>query len=173
MEKIGFGGGCHWCTEAVFQTLKGVYNVEQGWIAATEAEVLSEAVIVHFDEARIDLQTLIEIHLHTHSSTANHSRRLIYRSAIYAFNEQQTKLAGQTLRLAEAIFDKPLVTKVYTFKNFEASPAHLQNYYYRDASKPFCKMHIDPKLKLLLTKYSRHVDSSKLPPVVSATLAQQ
>jgi peptide-methionine (S)-S-oxide reductase len=49
IEKIGLGGGCHWCTEAVFQALKGVEKVEQGWISAVDAEEYSEAVVLHFD----------------------------------------------------------------------------------------------------------------------------
>ncbi len=94
LEKIGFGGGCHWCTEAVFQSLKGVEKVEQGWIASEgEASTLSEAVIVHFDTSQISLVLLIEIHLLTHESTSEHSMRKKYRSAIYYFDvEQQVAL---------------------------------------------------------------------------------
>ena len=67
--KIALGGGCHWCTEAVFQSLKGVEKVNQGYVASTgENNWFSEAVIVHFNDEIITLKTLIEIHLHTHKS---------------------------------------------------------------------------------------------------------
>lgn len=76
LKKIGFGGGCHWCTEAVFQSLKGVKSVQQGWIASkNEHFEFSEAVIVDFDPSSIPLKVLIEIHLHTHKSTSEHSMR--------------------------------------------------------------------------------------------------
>lgn len=68
MQKIGLGGSCHWCTEAIFRSLKGVSTVEQGWIASDgENTTLSEAVIVNFSPNEITLETLIAIHLHTHS----------------------------------------------------------------------------------------------------------
>jgi peptide-methionine (S)-S-oxide reductase len=73
MDKIGFGGGCHWCTEAIFQSLKGVENVDQGWISSVgEYSSLSEAVVAHFDSNLINLITLVSIHLHTHSCTSLH-----------------------------------------------------------------------------------------------------
>lgn len=76
IQKIGLGGGCHWCTEAVFQSLIGIEKVEQGFIASTEEyNTFSEAVIVHFDSEVISAKTLIEIHLYTHKSTSQHSMR--------------------------------------------------------------------------------------------------
>ena len=84
MHKIGFGGGCHWCTEAVFQFLKGVTKVDQGWISSKEPNAyFSEAILLEYNPQLISLETLVSIHLHTHSSTANHSMRVKYRSAVY------------------------------------------------------------------------------------------
>ena len=76
LTKIAFGGGCHWCTEAVFQILIGVVKVQQGWVRSVkENDTFSEAVIVHFNAKKTDLKVLIEIHLLTHKSTSNHSMR--------------------------------------------------------------------------------------------------
>ena len=87
LTAIGLGGGCHWCTEAVYASLKGVVSVEQGWISSDYPNHdLSEAILIKFDEQLISLQDVIEIHLYTHSSTSNHSMREKYRSAIYVKN---------------------------------------------------------------------------------------
>lgn len=108
MRKVGFGGGCHWCTEAVFQSLVGVIKVEQGFIAPLEVRnAFSEAVVVHFNQDEIGLKNLIEIHLRTHNSTSAHSMRDKYRSAIYAFDEVTRvnstkcwKICNRTLRVS-------------------------------------------------------------------------
>ncbi|WP_201746378.1 peptide-methionine (S)-S-oxide reductase [Veronia nyctiphanis] len=66
MKKVGLGGSCHWCTEAIFQSLKGVVHVNQGWLSpATEPDAFSEGVIVSYDESKIPLDVLIEIHVYT------------------------------------------------------------------------------------------------------------
>jgi peptide-methionine (S)-S-oxide reductase len=84
LKRIAFGGGCHWCTEAVFQQVVGVLKVEQGYVASKAKQSdYSEGVIIHYDRDKISLKSLIEIHLHTHQSTSNHSMRNKYRSAIY------------------------------------------------------------------------------------------
>ena len=85
IDSIGLGGGCHWCTEAVFLNLKGVVRVEQGWISASGAVEFSEAVLVHFNPEKISIKDLIAVHLHTHKSTSSHSMRSKYRSAVYTF----------------------------------------------------------------------------------------
>ena len=73
IKKIGFGGGCHWCTEAVFQAIKGVTKVEQGYISSsTPHSSLSEGVIVHFNPSLVSLEMLIAIHVHTHQLSLIH-----------------------------------------------------------------------------------------------------
>ena len=80
VHRIAFGGGCHWCTEAVYNSIKGILSVEQGFVASEgEDSSFSEAVIVRYDPINISLEDLILIHLHTHKSTSNHSMRKKYR----------------------------------------------------------------------------------------------
>ena len=153
--KIGFGGGCHWCTEAVFQHLRGVDSVEQGWISALEAAEYHEAVIVHYNADEISTEVLIDVHLRTHQSTSNHPMRRRYRSAIYVFSEEQKMEARGILEKLQTEFDKPLITGVYTFSSFRTSEATFKNYYSKNPEKPFCKSYIDPKLKLIQERFSK------------------
>ncbi len=162
-SKIAFGGGCHWCTEAVFQSLKGVVEVEQGYVASTnEKSSFSEAVIVHFNRKCITLKTLIEIHLLTHNSKSNHSMRKKYRSAIYTFHESQFEIVEDLMRKFQKKFNGELITEVLPFNDFEQSRAQITNYYFKNPKKPFCETFIDPKLKLLLNQFSRFVEPNKL-----------
>ncbi len=170
LTKIAFGGGCHWCTEAVFQTLVGVELVEQGWVSSTEKNsTFSEAVIVHFNFEIIDLKTLIEIHLLTHKSTSNHSMRNKYRSAIYYFSHQQKKENLKIIDELQSNFENKIVTQVLEFKNFKPSTEEFQNYYQSNPEKPFCENYINPKLKLLIQKFSNHIHKSKVQHLISTT----
>lgn len=159
--KIGLGGGCHWCTEAVFQSLKGVNKVDQGYIASVgEHRSFSEAVIVTFDEQKISLESLIEIHLNTHRSTSNHSMREKYRSAIYTFSHEQPDEANLILNKLQTHFNENIVTKVYAFSKFKASRDDIQNYYIKHHDKPFCERFVSPKLQLLLDKFTTKVNKN-------------
>lgn len=158
MQKIGFGGSCHWCTEAIFRSLKGVTKVEQGWISSDgENTTPSEAVIVSFNETEINLQALITIHLHTHSCTVEHSMRGKYRSAVYAFNDKQAIEAASAIKTLQTDFEQPIVTEVLSFQIFRLNEESYLDYYYKDPSKPFCRNVVDPKLKELLAKFEKHV----------------
>lgn len=162
-SKIALGGGCHWCTEAVFQSLIGIEKVEQGFVASTnENDSLSEAVIVHFNPEVIALETLIEIHLHTHKSTSNHSMREKYRSAVYYFTETQKIESEQIIKGFQEAFKQQLITTVLPFKTFKASREAIQNYYYKNPKKPFCESFINPKLQMLMKRFSNHTNQSKL-----------
>ena len=154
-RKIAFGGGCHWCTEAVFDALAGVVKVEQGWISSStpEASVLSEAVIVHFDPEHITLARLIEIHLRTHQSTSTHRFRAKYRSAIYTFSPEQSIEASKLLRQQQPYFPKTLITKIYPFAHFKRNEEKFLHYYRKNPNKPFCQRYIEPKFEKLLDHY--------------------
>lgn len=154
MERIGFGGGCHWCTEAVFASLRGVIQVEQGFIRADAPDDdFSEAVVLTFQPEKISLEALIEIHLRTHSSTSNHPMRQKYRSAIYVMGEAQGEAARCILTKLGTGFDAPLVTKVLPFRAFKASDERFQRYAEKHAGGPFCTSYIDPKLALLRKEF--------------------
>jgi len=162
VQKIAFGGGCHWCTEAIFQSLKSVNKVEQGWVSSTlpSASTFSEAVIVHFDASLISLEILTEVHLFTHNATSNHNFREKYRSAVYTFSKAQQREAEKILKEKQKLFEKPLVTKVYPFGEFKLNDEQYLNYYKSNPAKPFCQARIEPKLKVLLERF---YEFSKLP----------
>lgn len=162
LSKIGFGGGCHWCTEGVFQSLQGIIKVEQGWISSFELnDTLSEGVIVYFDPQKISLKVLVEIHLHTHSSTSSHSMRSKYRSAVYAFSDQQQKEVELYLQEIQPDFELKIITQSLKFNSFKPNTESFINYLYKNPEKQFCKRYIHPKIQFLLTHYGKNVDQSK------------
>jgi peptide-methionine (S)-S-oxide reductase len=163
ISKVGLGGSCHWCTEAIFQSLRGVDRVEQGWIASEgKASSFSEGVVVYFDTAVISLQTLIAVHLHTHSCTSRHSMRSKYRSAVYTFHDQQAEAVREAISVLQSEFDEVIITDVIPFQDFELNQETYLNYYYSNPEKPFCENVVSPKLRLLLKHFSKDVDQNKL-----------
>ncbi len=162
-KKIALGGGCHWCTEAVFQSLKGVEKVEQGFVAPLQdLNSYSEAVIVHYNADLISLKDLIEVHLDTHKSTSNHSFRKKYRSAIYVFDHEDEKKSETCIKDIQESFREKIITKVYPFGKFKLSKIQFHNYYFNNPEKPFCETYISPKLQTLLQKFDKKVNHEKI-----------
>lgn len=169
MKKIGLGGGCHWCTEAVFQSLIGIQKVAQGYIASKEDEsFFSEGVIVEFDPAIISIEVLIEIHLLTHKSTSAHSMRSKYKSAIYTFSDSQKEDVKNILETLKKNSKTTIITEIVSFYQFKTSRPEIQNYYYSNPDKPFCQMYIDPKIKILQTKFSKQLNPEKITHLLEA-----
>jgi peptide-methionine (S)-S-oxide reductase len=161
IKEIGLGGGCHWCTEAVFQSLRGVFNVKQGFVASEAPyDAFSEAVIVAYAPKEISLSDLVLIHLLTHESTAVHRLRQKYRSAIYTLDPEDEKDLEQIWDGLQLAFSAPLITMVLPFKAFRPSNANFQNYYRSDPDRPFCKRYIDPKLQLLRHAFAEQVTTT-------------
>ena len=158
--KIGLGGGCHWCTEAVFQQLRGITTVEQGFIKSTPPhDAFSEAVLINYDDSIISTVDLIEIHLCTHSSASDHAMRGKYRSAVYYFPETGEQQIKQSLEAAILRHGQDAITQALPFVEFSASADKYQNYFKRHAGKQFCSSYIDPKLNLLRDKYAKFLNA--------------
>ena len=161
--RVGLGGSCHWCTEAIFQSLNGVTRVQQGWLsAADQDDFFSEGVLIEYDARIISLHTLIEIHLYTHSSTAKHSMRHKYRSAIYSMSEPQAAMARASIAALQAEFTQPIITEVCSFVAFRENSEAYRNYYFQNPHRPFCTSYIHPKLRLLQARFTQHLDQQKV-----------
>ena len=162
---LGLGGGCHWCTEAIFSSIKGILDVQQGWLASNPpADSFSEGVLLEIDENIISLKDIINIHIDTHSSNSNHSKRDKYRSAIYVQNKKDRCRVLEIISLINVGLEKAKITQVLQLIEFRPqTEAHYVDYYYKEPEKPFCKAYINPKLQKLLKLHGKHIAKGKLP----------
>ncbi|QBA65312.1 peptide-methionine (S)-S-oxide reductase [Muriicola soli] len=163
IQEIGLGGGCHWCTEAIFQGLKGVSEVRQGWISSREFPSFSEAILLCFDPSVISLSDLLRIHLQTHSATSAHQMRTKYRSAVYVFSKAQQAIVEKHLLELQTEYPEKLITRPLRFQDFKLNTETYLDYYRRDPEKPFCKNVIRPKLVKLKENFSEQLDPDKIP----------
>lgn len=156
MEKIGLGGGCHWCTEGIFQMLRGVAEVDQGFVRSDPpADRWAEGVIVHFDPSVIDLAILIEVHLRTHAASAPYVATGKYRSAIYVHDDVQRRQATETIASLQRDFEHPIETRVLLLRSFKPSDERFRNYYASNPERPFCRRYIDPKLDFIRRNFAQ------------------
>ena len=159
IQTLGLGGSCHWCTEGIFQSLIGVSNVKQGWIASEGPhQQFSEAILLDFDTVLISLDDIIAIHLHSHSCTSSHQFRVKYRSVLYFSTTNQKEIFEDILRSHQTDFNQPILTQVLPLSSFKENSEEYLNYYQKDREKPFCKNYITPKLKILKEKFSKNLN---------------
>ena len=165
MEKATFGGGCFWCTEAVFQEVKGVSGVVSGYTGGkapgkpTYREVCSgltghaEVIQLEYDPAVISYRDLLVIFMTTHDpTTLNRQGADVgtqYRSVIYYHDESQREIANQVLEELKPYFDDPIVTEVSPLATFYAAEDYHQDYYRNNSSQGYCSFVISPKLQKL------------------------
>ena len=161
-EKATFGGGCFWCTEAIFDQLKGVLKVESGYsggknINPTYREVCSgstghaEVVQVTYDPELISYDDLLRIHLSTHNPTTLNQQGADwgtqYRSVIFANDQKQIETAGKIIQEMKPTFEKEIITEVKPLQAFYKAEEHHQNYYSSNPEKAYCTAVINPKLE--------------------------
>ncbi|MCX6174604.1 MAG: peptide-methionine (S)-S-oxide reductase MsrA [Ignavibacteriales bacterium] len=163
-EVATFGAGCFWCTEAVFQRLKGVVKIESGYSGGTVPNPSYEAVCtgktgqvectqITFDPKIISYKELLEVFWKTHDPTTlnrqGHDSGTQYRSVIFYHNDEQKQLAEKYKNELESakIWSDPIVTEISQFKKFYKAEDYHQNYYNQNGNQPYCSFVITPKIE--------------------------
>ena len=162
LRKVTIGGGCFWCTEAIFNELIGVTKVESGYSGGetrnpTYREVTSgytghaEVVQVTYDQSLISYEDLLKIHLTTHDPTTLNrqgaDKGTQYRSVVFYRNEEERATAMNVIEKVQESYDDMIVTELKLFEAFYAAEDYHQEYYVNNQSKAYCQAVINPKLK--------------------------
>jgi len=162
-ETATFGEGCFWCTEAVFQRLKGVIKVESGYSGGDVPNPTYEAVCtgktghaecsqITFDPKIISYSELLEVFWKTHDPTTlnrqGNDAGTQYRSVIFYHNDEQKQLAEKSkFELDSAkVWNSPIVTEIIPFKIFFKAEDYHHDYYNQHGSQPYCSFVITPKV---------------------------
>lgn len=166
LQRATFGMGCFWCTEAVFKSLKGVYNVKSGYEGGhvpnpSYQEVTTgetghaEVVTLQFDPNVITYKELLEIFWKIHDpTTLNRQGADVgtqYRSVIFYHNDEQKLLAHEYKNAIDKakIYKNKIVTEITPTKTFYVAENYHQDYYNLNKENPYCKQVILPKLEKL------------------------
>lgn len=165
LDTITFGGGCFWCTEAIFQRLKGVQSVASGYSGGkiknpTYREVCSgmtghaECTQVVFDKNEISLAEILEVFFKTHDPTTLNKQGADegtqYRSVIFYADDEQRKIAEDIKQGLDksGAFSSPIVTEISPLTVFYKAEDYHQNYYNDNKSKnSYCAIVIVPKIE--------------------------
>ncbi len=163
-----FGGGCFWCTEAMFRNLKGVISVESGYsggevINPTYREVCSgdtghaEVIQVTYDAEEISFEDLVRIHLGSHDPTTPNAQGADvgtqYRSIVFFRNDEERQVAEDVIEeYAETLETEP-VTEVRSFNVFYPAEDDHQDYYNQNPTAGYCRAVIEPKLEKFRATY--------------------
>ncbi|MBL8150167.1 MAG: peptide-methionine (S)-S-oxide reductase MsrA [Blastocatellia bacterium] len=162
-EVATLGGGCFWCTEAVFDELKGVDSVESGYSGGstpnptyrevcTEDTGHAEVVQIIFDPKVVSFKEILQVFFTVHDpTTLNRQGADVgtqYRSVIFYHNDEQKKFASEVIKeITDAkIWDDPIVTEISPFKAFYKAEDYHQEYFKLNGEQPYCRAVIAPKV---------------------------
>ena len=164
LKKATFGMGCFWCTEAVFQRLKGVKKVTSGYSGGTMKNPSTDDVHykdtghaevsqIEFDPKEISYEDLLYVFWRIHNpTTLNQQGADIgpeYRSVIFYHDEEQKKLAEKSKEESQKLYDGQIVTEIVQYKNFYSAESYHQDFYKKNKYSPYCQIVIDPKINKL------------------------
>ncbi len=173
LEIATIGGGCFWCTEAVFQRVIGVEKVVSGYSGGTVPgkptyrEVCSgltghaEVIQVSFNPEIISYQAILEIFMTTHDpTTLNRQGADVgtqYRSVIFYHNDIQKEIAHQVISELQSYFSNPIVTEISPLTKFFEAEDYHQNYYNQNREQGYCSFVISPKIQKLKSQHASYL----------------
>ncbi|MCO6510394.1 MAG: peptide-methionine (S)-S-oxide reductase MsrA [Aridibacter famidurans] len=163
LETATLGGGCFWCTEAVFDALKGVEEVVSGYSGGhvedpsyqevcTGSTGHAEVIQVRFDPEVISFKEVLQIFFATHDpTTLNRQGNDVgtqYRSVVFYHSDDQKNAAEQVIEAIdnEGIYDDPIVTEVAEFSKFYPAEDYHQEYFENNPNQPYCTAVVAPKV---------------------------
>ena len=174
METAVFGGGCFWCTEAIFQMLKGVEKVEPGYAGGTtdnpSYEQVSagntghaEVIRVTYDPSVITYDDLLTVFFGSHDPTTPNRQGADvgeqYRSIIFVGDENEKQEARAKIQeIQESLKDGTrVVTEVLPLEKFFPAESYHQNYFKENTSAPYCQLIIEPKIEKVKKRFAELV----------------
>jgi peptide-methionine (S)-S-oxide reductase len=175
LETAVLGGGCFWCTEAVYLEVKGVVSVESGYTGGAVGDPTyeqvcagdtghAEVVKLEFDPAVIGYRDLLEIFFTIHDpTTLNRQGNDVgtqYRSVIYHQSPQQEATARQVIAEMAAVWDAPIVTELSPPQPYFKAEAYHQNYFSQHPLQGYCAFVVAPKVAKFKKIYSGRIKSS-------------
>ncbi|GGG40176.1 peptide-methionine (S)-S-oxide reductase MsrA [Bizionia arctica] len=165
IQRATLGGGCFWCTEAVFEEVKGVEKVVSGYTGGTVPgkptyrEIGSgltghaEVVQVTFDANVISYEDILVIFMTTHDPTTLNrqgaDRGTQYRSVIYYHNEMQKEISEAVVSAVSSYYENPIVTEISKLGIFYEAEMEHQDFYKNNQEQGYCSFVITPKLAKL------------------------
>lgn len=178
LAEATFGAGCFWCVEAIFEEVKGVKSVVAGYaggeiVNPSYKEVSSgttghaEVTRITYDPSVVSYEQLLEVLWHTHNPTTKNRQGADvgpqYRSVIFYHNEEQKKLAEQSLKKTDksGLWEDPIVTKIEPLKNYSEAENYHQNFFDNNPNHPYCSVVIAPKLKKFRQEFSHLLKEKK------------
>lgn len=160
-EIATLGGGCFWCTEAVYQELKGVQQVESGYTGGhipnptyenicTGTTGHAEVVRLTFDPEVVSYRDILEVFFTIHDPTTLNRQGADagtqYRSVIYYHTPEQQATARQVIAEMANVWDAPIVTELSPAETYYRAENYHQNYYRQNANQGYCAFVVAPKV---------------------------
>lgn len=171
-RELIVGGGCFWCTEAVFELLKGVSDVESGYANGETFEPNyteictgetghAEVIKITYDDAVITTDTLLDIFFVVHDPTTLNrqgaDRGTQYRSTILYTDEETKEAAIAALEAAQTNYKDPIVTTIEPLKCYYQAETYHQDYYRQNPMQGYCMAVIPPKIAKLKAKFKKEM----------------
>jgi peptide-methionine (S)-S-oxide reductase len=171
-ETLVLGGGCFWCTEAVYVRVRGVLDVESGYcngqtINPTYEEVCTgrtghnEVVKLQYDPEQISTRALLEIFFVIHDPTTlnrqGHDRGTQYRSGIYFTTPEQAQVAQALMAEWAGDFEDTIVTEVLPLTHYSAAEDYHQDFFERNPTQGYCMAVAAPKVSKLRQTFAQWV----------------
>ena len=171
-KELILGGGCFWCTEAVFEQLKGVSDVESGYAnghtqnptyrdICTGETGHAEVIKITYDDNVITPDILLDIFFATHNPTTLNQqgadKGTQYRSTILYTDDEIKEVAKNSLEVAQQEYADPIVTIIEPLQSYYKAEAYHQNYYQQNSTQGYCMAVIPPKLSKLKAKFSKQM----------------